>query len=340
MMMISVDIKACFHVGNATKTRRHYTLSHSLNTLYARRRLCMTSPTVVAVGGIFIDDIVYPDGRTSMEILGGGGVHAAAGMTVWDEHPGLVATMGTDFPPALLTRLNRDFDIQGVMTVPHPQMRAWQLFEWNGKRTEIFRVDVIAPFMDDPQPADMPLSYRDAKGVHVLRSGEAFHGFKQLFSPQTIILWEPEQMYMVAENHDEFVSTLPHTDIVSPNLLEASLVYGFSDPHQLIDAMLNDGANIVALRMGERGSLVASREVRVEIPPVPVPTIVDQTGAGNTYAGAFLVGWRRTRDLRLAAYHAAVAASFALEEVGVLSPPDRGVRDERLAWLQSQVNEK
>lgn len=298
----------------------------------------MTSPTVVAVGGIFIDDIVYPDGRTSMEILGGGGVHAAAGMLVWDERPGLVATMGTDFPPALLVRLERDFDMQGVLPVPYPQMRAWQLFEWNGKRTEIFRVDVIAPFMDDPQPAEMPASYRGAVGAHVLRSGEAFHGFKSLFTPETVILWEPEQAYMVAENRTEFVRTLPHADIVSPNLLETSLVYGLTEPHQLIDAMLNDGAAIVALRMGERGSLVASREARFEIPPVPVPTIVDQTGAGNTYAGAFLIGWLRTHDLRLAGYYAAVAASFALEVVGVLTPPDPRVRDERLAWLQRQAD--
>lgn len=297
----------------------------------------MTSPTVVAVGGIFIDDIVYPDGRTSMEILGGGGVHAAAGMIVWDERPGLVATIGNDISPALLARLQRDFDMQGVLDVPYPQMRAWQLFEWNGKRTEIYRVDVIAPFMDDPQPEQMPASYREAVGAHILRSGEEFITFKKRFSPQTVFLWEPEQAYMVAENRAEFVRTLPETDIVSPNLLEASLVYGLTDPHQLIDAMLNDGAKIVALRMGDRGSLVASREQCVEIPAVPVPTIIDQTGAGNTYSGAFLVGWLRTHDLRLAGYHAAVAASFALEVVGVLNPPDKQVRDERYQRLLSQA---
>lgn len=296
-------------------------------------------PTVVGVGGIFIDDIVYPDGRTSMEILGGGGVHACAGMRVWDERPGLVATMGTGMPATLLDRLHHDFDLQGVISVPNPQVRAWQLFEWDGRRTEIFRVEVIAPFMDDPQPAQMPESYRGATGACVLRTGTQFVQFRERFAPESVLLWEPEQAYMIAANRAEFIRTLPHTDIVSPNLLEASLLYELTDEspdalsHRLLDRMLADGAKIVALRMGERGSLVASATERIAVPPVPVPEIVDQTGAGNTYCGGFLVGWLRSGDLRTAAHYGAVAASFALETVGVLQTADARVRDERLAWL-------
>jgi sugar/nucleoside kinase (ribokinase family) len=299
-----------------------------------------STPAVVGVGGIFIDDIVYPDGRTSMEILGGGGVHACAGMSVWDERPGLVATMGTGMPAALLDRLRRDFDLQGVISVPHPQVRAWQLFEWDGKRTEIFRVEVIAPFMDDPQPAQMPDNYRRATGACVLRTGEQFIQFRERFAPESVLLWEPEQAYMVAANRDEFIRTLPRTNIVSPNLLEAALLYEMTDEspdalsHRLLDRMLADGATIVALRMGERGSLVASATERIAVPPVPVPEIIDQTGAGNTYCGGFLVGWLRSGDLRTAAYYGAVAASFALEAVGVLQAADPHLRDERLAWLE------
>jgi hypothetical protein len=297
-------------------------------------------PAFVGVGGIFIDDIVYPDGRTSMGILGGGGVHACAGMTIWDERPGLAAAMGAGMPPALLARLHRDFDMQGVIEVPYPQVRAWQLFEWDGKRTEVFRVEVIAPFMDEPGGDLLPATYRTAQAACVLRSGAYFHQFKRVFSPDTVLLWEPEQAYMIPDNRAEFTDTLPHTDIVSPNLLESSLLYemkaGLDEPDRLVDRMLDDGAKIVALRMGDLGSLVASAAERILIPPVPVPTIVDQTGAGNTYCGGFLVGWMRTRDLRQAGYYGAVAASFALESVGVLRAHDADIRDQRLAWLRTQ----
>ncbi|MFN8421715.1 MAG: hypothetical protein U0528_21080 [Anaerolineae bacterium] len=180
------------------------------------------APNYVSVGGIFIDDIVYPDGHTSMEILGGGGVHTCAGIMVWDEKPGLVATIGLQMPAALLARMNHDFDMQGVLEVPYPQIRAWQLFEWDGKRTEIFRVEVSAPFMDEPLPEQMPTTYHHAKAVSILRNGSDVASWRQRFSTDTIIMWEPEQAYMTADNRADFVATLPHTQIVSPNLLESA----------------------------------------------------------------------------------------------------------------------
>lgn len=292
-------------------------------------------PPFVCVGGIFIDDIVYPDGTTSMEILGGGGVHEAAGMTVWGERPGLVATLGTGTPEKALARMERDFDMQGVVSLNYPQMRAWQLFEWDGRRTEIYRVTEIEPFMREPVPAQLPESYKQAKAVAILRDANDYMLWKPAF-PEAITFWEPEQAFMVAENADAFRKTLPHADITSPNLLEASQIYGEQDPHKLVDAMLKDGAKVVALRMGAEGSLVAREGERIHIPAVPVPKLVDQTGAGNTYCGGFLVGWQRTQDLRTAGYYGAVSASFSLEVVGVMDGFTEPTRDERYAGLMKQ----
>ncbi len=89
--------------------------------------------------------------------------------------------------------------------------------------------------------------------------------------------------------------------------------------------------------MGEAGSVVAmhGRKEILTIPAVPVPAIADQTGAGNTYCGAFLVGWLETQDLAEAAIYGGVAASFSLETVGVAeSPPDfNEIREARYIWL-------
>jgi sugar/nucleoside kinase (ribokinase family) len=72
---------------------------------------------------------------------------------------------------------------------------------------------------------------------------------------------------------------------------------------------------------------------------VPVPEIVDQTGAGNTYCGAFLVGWLEMGDLKQAAGYGAVAASFALEVIGVADPPADMIarRGERWRWLRARI---
>ncbi len=301
------------------------------------------APAYVCVGGIIIDDIVHPDGQTRMGVLGGGVSHAAAGMMIWGQRAGILACAGYDLPQEARARLERDFDTQGLIILDLPQARAWQLFEWDGRRTEVFRVDVLDPFIYSPGPDKIPPAYHAARGVHLLRDAAQLAQWRARY-PEATLLWEPLQQYMIPANAVEFRSALAMVDIVSPNLLEASLVYGFDDPAALVRAILDDGAHIAALRMGDDGSLVGrrGRDSLLQLPAVPVPAIIDQTGAGNTYCGAFLVGWVETGDLVEAACYGAVAASFSLEVTGVADPaPDDmvAVRDARYAWVRARVRD-
>ncbi|MEM6282810.1 MAG: PfkB family carbohydrate kinase [Chloroflexota bacterium] len=276
------------------------------------------TPDVVCVGGLFIDDIVFPDGRTKMGIIGGGSTHAAMGAVVWDERPGVAMVAGKDAPTHAKTFIDRYFETTGLIWLDTPQIRAWQLFEWDGRRTELYRVENISPYLVEPFPSQLPEAYQSVKGLHLLKDGgNEIQQWREL-CPNAVICWEPQQHFMVAENAEVFRKTVSIPDIVSPNLLEASCVYGFDEPEKLVDTILADGANIVALRMGEKGSIVADARQRFNIPAVHMDQIVDQTGAGNTYCGAFLVGWLRSNNLRKAGYSGAVAASFCLEEIGVL----------------------
>lgn len=292
------------------------------------------SPTYLSVGSLFIDDIVYADGTTRMEILGGGATHAAMGMRVWGETPGFMAFYGNNLPAPLWARISAAFDTDGMVKIDLPQARAWQLFEWDGKRTEIPRVKHITPFMVLPDPAHVPAHYHSAQALYLLCDADMLPAWRALF-PQALILWEPQQAYMVSANAAEFRAALPLAQIVSPNLLEASQIYDNEDPEALVRAMLADGAQVVALRMGERGSLVGNAVGMFAVPPVPVPAIIDQTGAGNTYCGGFLVGYLRTADAYTAGCYGAVSASFSLEQVGVLdfSPEQAPLRDARLHAL-------
>ena len=297
-------------------------------------------PTYVCVGGIIIDDIVFPNGETRMGVLGGGTIHAAAGMLIWDQRPGISVCAGHDLPEPARQRLERDFDLQGLIWLDLPQVRAWQVFEWDGRRTEIFRVDEIAPFIYGGTPDQMPAAYHAAKGVYVLNDDRLLSQWRAMY-PNTTLFWEPGQAFMIAPNAERFRAGLRQIDIVSPNLLEAQQVYGFTDPAALVKAMLDDGAQIAALRMGEAGSLVGQRgdPICSTCPPYPYRIILDQTGAGNTYCGGFLVGWLETGDLKKAACYGAVAASFALEVIGVADPLSNlaELRDQRHRWLCEHI---
>ncbi len=297
-------------------------------------------PAYICVGGIIVDDIVLPNGETRMEVLGGGVSHAAAGMTIWDVRPGIFASAGYNLPDRARQRLERDFDTQGVQRLDLPQARAWQLFEWDGHRTENLRVELAEPFLNMPGPDHLPACYHQAKGVYLLQDAKRILPWRQAF-PGATLFWEPPQAYMVAENAEEFRATLPLVDIVSPNVLEAGHIYGLDDPVALVQAMLDDGAHVVALRRGAEGSLLGMRglEGTIVVPPVPVPEVVDQTGAGNTYCGGFLVGWCETQKLQRAGCYGAVAASFALEVTGVADPPPNKaeLRGQRYQWVCEQM---
>jgi len=297
------------------------------------------TPDVICVGGLFIDDIVFPDGHTEMGIIGGGSTHAAMGAVVWGEKPGVAMVAGKDAPRHAKDFLTRYFDTSGIIWLDAPQIRAWQLFEWDGRRTELYRVEHISPYLLEPFPNQIPDEYKTVSAVHILKNGgDEITDWRET-CPDSFLFWEPQQHYMLPKNAAVFRQLISVPDVVSPNLLEASQVYGFDDPERLINAMLNDGAQRVALRMGELGSIVADETQKITIPAVPVDEIVDQTGAGNTYCGAFLVGWLRTGDLRTAGHYGAVAASFCLEEIGVLHWDVSKIaeRDARFAALTAEA---
>jgi len=297
------------------------------------------TPRYVCVGSIFIDDIVFPDGRTKMAVLGGAGTHAAAGVAVWGERPGLIANAGTGMPESALQQLQRDFDLAGVQQIDVPQGRAWQIFEWDNRRTEIFRTENMAPFAFFPDPERIPEEYTHPEAATVLRGAVGARKWRAFYR-DIIMLWEPDSLYMDAANLPEYRETLTLPEIISPNLIESQRIYGIDDAQTILRQMIDDGAHIVALRMGEQGSLVAAegKTGMIHIPPVPVPEIIDQTGAGNCYCGGFVVGWNRTRDLKLAGCYGAAAASFALETFGLANSAGADISEVREARLQWAID--
>jgi len=280
------------------------------------------TPTLVGVGAVFIDDIVLPTGQTYMAQLGGGVVHALMGAAVWGERPGINAVIGQGLPAEALARLELHLDTAGLVQLDIPQIRAWQLFEEDGTRRELYRVKNIAPFIAGAQPEHFPKHYRNSRGFYLLQGFDGVSAWCKVING--FILWEPLQQIMTPDNRAA-IRTILHTcaiNLISPNLTEAQAVYGDLPPEDLVDALFEDGAQTVALRMGEEGSILANRDTgeRWHLPAVSVRQVVDPTGAGNSYCGGLLWGLLNGKNLREAGAAGAIAASFCIEGVGVVNP--------------------
>jgi sugar/nucleoside kinase (ribokinase family) len=278
-------------------------------------------PFYIAIGAIIIDDIVLPDGTTRMGELGGGTVHAAMGMRIWAERVGMVALVGTDFPPELRQKMDGIFDLRGLSERPVRTVRAWQLFEPDGKRTEVLRVGWDEFEGLSPRPAGLPEDYQRPDGVHLhVGPGEARPWLDALQSSgNPVIVWEPSDYYCIPELQPQYREISPRVHVLSPNLEEGQKLTGEQAPEAVVDALLCYGAPAAALRMGAAGSLLGTADGRREhIQALPIEHIVDVTGAGNAYCGGMVVGLAETGDVFWAAKYAVVSAALALGQFGAV----------------------
>jgi sugar/nucleoside kinase (ribokinase family) len=86
---------------------------------------------------------------------------------------------------------------------------------------------------------------------------------------------------------------------------------------------LGSGPSVIVAKQGEYGSALITRESFFALPAYPLESVIDPTGAGDTFAGGF-VGYIAAHPdedvsdelLRRAMAHATVLASFNVEEFG------------------------
>ncbi|MCG5211811.1 sugar kinase [Streptosporangium sp. KLBMP 9127] len=110
----------------------------------------------------------------------------------------------------------------------------------------------------------------------------------------------------------------PHAALIkisSPG--DSTALLGVADPHAAVRACLDLGAAAVAVTQGEHGVLLArADETPVSIPAVAADRIVDQTGAGDNFAGALVAWLARGADLETAVRAGTAAASISLAGQG------------------------
>ena len=290
----------------------------------------------VAIGSIIIDDIVDPQGRSTMGVLGGGGTHAVAGMRAWSQNTAFVSVIGQGFPESAWQHLTELADARGIVSRPVPQGRAWQLFETDGTRNEIFRTDFEIFRQSTIKVDEYPDAFASAKGIFVQTStaerGKAWVKRLRALNPQIVILWEPWALLFTPDNLAEFCRVAPLFDIISPQTTEVRWMIDETDPQKQAEILFDCGVHCLALRMGASGSLVGTASELHHIPAASVQ-VVDETGAGNAYCGGFVVGYVESGgDPLVAGQYGTVSSTFALTQVGVarFGADSRAIAEQRL----------
>jgi len=82
---------------------------------------------------------------------------------------------------------------------------------------------------------------------------------------------------------------LPKVDVLFPNLEEARLLTEKERAREALEALLEGGAGLVALKLGKEGCMVGDGKSVFKVPAFPVE-VVDTTGAGDGFNAGFILG--------------------------------------------------
>lgn len=154
-----------------------------------------------------------------------------------------------------------------------------------------------------------------------------------------MIIWEPAPPSCRVENLQPCLEAAHTVDVFSPNHLELAAFFGDPPPSALDKEKIEslalrfldngvgpDGKGTVIVRAGEYGCFICARHLSPSwLPPFYKhgpreehnSKVVDPTGAGNAFLGAYAIGYLNTGNVIEAACYGSVGASFALEQVGM-----------------------
>ncbi|GAA0286213.1 2-dehydro-3-deoxygluconokinase [Gracilibacillus halotolerans] len=140
---------------------------------------------------------------------------------------------------------------------------------------KILHVTGITPALSDSAYEAVIYAMKIAKEHHV----------KIVFDPNLRRkLWSEDRARSVLK---EMVSL---SDIVLPGMDEATFLYGEQSKEMVAEAFLEEGAELVIMKLGKEGAYVHSEEEQFLVEGFPVDQMIDPVGAGDGFAAGFISG--------------------------------------------------
>jgi ribokinase len=126
---------------------------------------------------------------------------------------------------------------------------------------------------------------------------------------------------------DRVRALLPGTGILLPSLAEAQRLASRTEPEECARALIAAGVEVVAIKLGRQGSLVATAGEVQRVPALAVRTR-DSTGAGDNFNAGLITGFLAGLSWRGAALLGNALGAMAAARVGagIAGPGAREVR--------------
>lgn len=274
--------------------------------------------SLVIIGSVAFDTIETPFGRRD-RIVGGSGTYAALAASFFTR-PGLVSVVGRDFPRRFLDRLrSRKIDLAGL------RVRQGKTFHWHGRydRDPNLRTTIKTELnvLRDFKPV-LPESFRKADLVFLSNLDPESHDFilDQLAAVKLVAM--DTIRYWIENKPEALLRAIQKVDILFVNDEECRLIAQELNLVRAGRKLQAAGPRVIVVKKGEHGAMLFGKNFVFGVVANPCERVVDPTGAGDAFAGAFLgyldsTGRFNQRELRKAAVYGNVVASLVIEDFGV-----------------------
>lgn len=296
--------------------------------------------SLLVVGSTAFDTVETPHG-TAAECLGGSSTYFSFAARLFTQVR-LVSVVGADFPAQHRKLLeDRGIDISGV------EQKPGKTFRWHGRYATDMNsretLDVQLNTFGDFRPK-VPAAFRNTPFVFLANGSPATQKsvLEQMERPKfcvadTMDLW-------INIEKDGLLDLLHRIDGLIVNDSEVKMLTGKTNLIQAGRAALALGPKLVIVKKGEHGCFVFSNFFHYALPAYPTESVVDPTGAGDSFAGGFM-GYLATCDsislwnMKRAVAYGTCTASLTVEGFGVdrIANADRAMVDRRFHELQQFV---
>lgn len=130
---------------------------------------------------------------------------------------------------------------------------------------------------------------------------------------------------------------LQYTDIFFPSIDEARLITGKENPEEIAECFRPFGMKALGIKLGSKGCYVTDFETASRIPAVSGLTVVDTTGAGDSFVAGFICALAKGWSIPKSAAFANTVGAQSVTRIGGTSgiPSFREALAYYEKWVQS-----
>lgn len=126
---------------------------------------------------------------------------------------------------------------------------------------------------------------------------------------------EPDLKSGINCNLEELKRNLKFVDFFFPDFEEGKILTKEKDEEKIVEKILGFGCKNVALKLGEKGCIVANKEKIFRIGAIKTNAI-NPTGAGDFFNAGFVFGYLKSKKIEKAGIYGNALASLAISRFG------------------------